>query len=122
MSGEGARGNFEAEHKGGSEAASVGARRRRDAKGVNREVPPEKVERAGMHGAPDLLSEEGSEPQASDSHAGRTASSARGVGADSRQSRTTSSARMRWTHSSGLSVSLWASAGTATALTSSGVT
>ena len=41
--GEGARGNFEAEGKGGSEAASLGTRRRSDdaGGGVNREVPAE---------------------------------------------------------------------------------
>ena len=48
--------------------------------------------------------------------------SAGGVGTVSSASRTTSSPRMRCTHSSGRSVSRWASAGTATAFTSSGVT
>ena len=41
--GEGARGNFEAEGKGGSKAASLGTRRRSDdgGGGVNWGVPPE---------------------------------------------------------------------------------
>ncbi len=49
-------------------------------------------------------------------------SSATGVGTVLSRSRTTSSAEMRWTQSSGRSVRRWASAGTATDLTSSGVT
>src|SRR5262249_48715923 len=51
-----------------------------------------------------------------------TTSSAAGVGTVSSCSRTTSSARMRCTQSSGRSAIRWASAGTATAFTSSGVT
>ncbi len=51
-----------------------------------------------------------------------TASSARGVGTVSSTSRTTSSAVMRCTQSSGRRTSRWASAGTAMALTSSGRT
>src|SRR5262249_15541740 len=53
-------------------------------------------------------------------HAG--ASSVGGVGTESSTSRTTPSPRTSCTQSSGLSVSLWASAGTATAFTSSGRT
>ena len=53
---------------------------------------------------------------------GWTRSSAAGVGTVSSRSRTTSSAETRCTHSSGRSVRRCASAGTATDLTSSGVT
>ena len=54
--------------------------------------------------------------------AAQCSGSAGGVGTVSSASRTTSSPRIRCTHSSGRSVSRCASAGTATAFTSSGVT